>query len=435
MRYILILFVLLLSSPAWAQVPMPAPQQQRAIVLRGGTIHVGNGTVVENGAIAFDGGRITYVGPVAGLQAPANADVVDVTGRQIYPGLIALNSALGLTEVDAVRATVDEREVGELNPNVRALIAYNTDSDIIPTIRANGVLMSQVTPTGGLIAGQSSMVHHDAWNWQDAVVRQDIGIHMDWPLIFRRTGWWAEPGPVERNKDRDKALLTLEALFSESAVYRPGANEARNLKLAAMQGLFDGSKTLFIHASNGKEIVESVKFARRHGVRRVVIMGGKDAWMVADFLRENQVPVVLSRLHDLPNRPEDDTDLPYKMPVLLRQAGVEVALSYQSNMGMRNLPFVAGTAHGYGMSYEDAVASVTSVPARIAGIDGLVGTLEPGKLANIVVSEGDLLDMRTNNVTLAFIQGRSVLLTDKQKALDEKFRAKYGIELPPAPQR
>jgi imidazolonepropionase-like amidohydrolase len=426
MKKILIMAGLLCSLKLAAQVPAPAPAQQRPILLTGATVHVGNGKVYENAAVGFENGKITFIGEAG--QLPSNQaafEVINVAGKHVYPGLIAPNSALGLSEVEAVRSTVDEVEVGALNPNVRSLIAYNTDSDIIPTVRSNGVLMVQVTPVGDLVPGSSSIVQLDAWNWEDAVVKKDVGIHMNWPLMFKRSGWWAEPGAVERNKERDQQIQLLDKLFSEAAVYKPG--NTANLKLASMRGLFDGSQKLFIHADYGKEIIESINFAKRHGVKDIVLVGGMDAWMVTDFLKDNNISVVLSRIHDLPRRPEDDVDLPYKMPFILKQAGVDFCLSYNSNMGMRNLPFLAGTAAAYGLSKEEALMTVTSNAARIMGIANQTGSIELGKDATLVVSDGDLLDMRTNNVTQAYIQGRKLNLTDKQKVLNEKFQDKYGI--------
>jgi len=309
-----------------------------------------------------------------------------------------------------------------LNPNVRAMVAYNTDSDVLPTIRANGVLMVQVTPLGGTLAGQSSVMQLDAWNREDAVVKADEGLHLHWPAL-------PGPGPAptpEQSREREKLLQDLRAFFQDAAAYGKGRFPKQNFKLTAMQGLFDGSKKLYLHANNAREIMEGVRFVQQAGVKSIVLVGGRDAWRITDFLRDNQVPVILSGVHALPGLAGDDTDLPYKTPFLLQQAGILFALDYSASLhGVRNLPFIAGTAVAHGLSKEQALMAVSANTAKILGIADRTGTVEAGKDATLVVSTGDLLDMRSNNVTLAFIQGRSILLTDKQKYLYLKFKKKY----------
>ncbi|QJX47783.1 amidohydrolase family protein [Hymenobacter taeanensis] len=423
---------LLTAAPALAQVPAPAPPQSKPMLLVGGTLHVGNGTVVPDAAVAFDKGKITYAGAQSGFsQDKAGYEVVDVKGQEIYPGLILPNTTLGLTEVEAIRATVDAREVGILNPNVRSIIAYNTDSDILPTVRTNGVLLAQVTPRGGMLSGQSSVVQLDAWNWQDAAVKADDGLHLNWPQMVIKTNPAEDQKQVEtREKNRTEQLRQLESLLSEASAYRQQpASRKENLRLTALAGLFDGSKTLFIHTDYGKEIVESVRFAKRLGVQKVTLVGARDAWMMLDFLKQNDVAVILSRIHALPRREGDDYDLPYKLPSLLQQAGVRFCLDYegdQETSGSRNLAFIAGTAAGHGLTKEQALTAITLSPARILGLDKDYGSLEAGKSATLVVSRGDLLDMRTNDVTQAYIDGRAFNLNNKQTYLRDKFKAKYG---------
>ncbi len=428
--YITAALATLLSLPALAQVPAPAPKQIKPVLLKGATLHVGNGQVVENAAVGFDKGKITYAGPQSGASL-SGYEVVDVTGQHIYPGLIHTNSTLGLKEIESVRATVDWREVGEFNPNVRSIVAYNTDSDIIPTIRTNGVLMTQLTPVGGTISGSSSVVQLDAWNWEDAVLKADEGIHLNWPNMLLDMG--NSNGDEARLKrmaeSREKTLQELTSLLRDAAVYKAGKQVTENLKLAALSGLYDGTRKLYIHTNYGKEIIESVNFVKQHGVRNIVIVGAADAVAVADFLKANNIAVIYSGVHALPARAGEDVDMPYKTPFLLQKAGIPFALDYDlSTHGIRNLPFIAGTAAAYGLDKEQALASVTLNPAKIMGIDKQVGSVEVGKDATLVVSTGDLLDMRTNNVTYAFIQGRNVDLNNKQKFLYEKFDNKYKAQ-------
>jgi imidazolonepropionase-like amidohydrolase len=411
---------------------MPAPAQSAPIVLVGGTLHTGAGQTIDNAAVAFDKGRLVYAGPRAGF-TQAGYQARDISGQHVYPGLILPNTTLGLSEVEAIRATVDDEEVGELNPNVRALIAFNTDSEVLPTVRLNGVLLAQPTPRGGLVTGQSAIVQLDAWNWQDAVVKADDGIHLTWPAMVVRTNPAEDATQLTRRQEaRTRRLRDLEQLMSEGAAYRQApAGRKENLRLTALGGLFDGSKTLYIHADYAKELIESVRLAKRLGVQRVALVGARDAWQVLDFLKQNDVMLVLNRVQGLPRRDGDDYDQPYKLPAQLQAAGIRYCLDFegsQETSRSRNLPFVAGQAVAFGLTKEQALTAVTLSPARIMGIDKDYGSLETGKSATLVVSKGDLLDMRTNNVTQAYIDGRSITLDSKQLALDKKFRAKYGLE-------
>ena len=425
-----ILFCLSLTS-AWAQNPAPAGPQQKAIALVGGTIHTGTGQVIPNGYITFDKGVITGVGDATTVRLNTNElQIVDVSGRHIYPGLISPASLVGLQEVASVRATIDSREVGVLNPNVRALIAYDSDSDIIPTIRNNGILITQAMPVGGTVSGSSSIMHTDGWNWQDAVLRKDDGIWLNWPGYYARDfDFETFQSVVKKNDKRDEAIRAVQLVFAEAKAYAGGTAPAtQNLKFEAMRGLFTGKQNLYVRADYAKDIIEAVRFAKAAGVPKVVIVGAEDADKVAGFLQENNVPVILSPLHRLPNREDEPVDLPYRLPGILQKAGVLVSLSYADEWWRtRNLPFLAGTAVGFGVTdREEALKMVTANTAKILGIDGQVGTLETGKQATLVVSKGDILDMRTNVIEQAFIQGRQLNLDDKHKRLYNKFKAKYG---------
>ena len=424
------IFLCLSLTSAWAQNPAPAQPQQKAIALVGATIHTGTGQVIPNGFITFDKGMITAIGD-AGTAKPNTADmqVIDVTGRHIYPGLISPASLVGLQEVASVRATIDSREVGVLNPNVRALIAYDSDSEIIPTIRNNGILITQAMPVGGTVSGSSSIMHTDGWNWQDAVLRKDDGIWLNWPGYYARDfDFETFQSTVKKNDKRDEAIRAVQLVFAEAKAYAEVTPATMNLKFEAMRSLFTGKQNLYVRADYAKDIIEAVRFAKAAGVPRVVIVGAEDADKVAGFLKENNVPVILSPLHRLPTREDEPVDLPYRLPGILQKAGVMVSLSYAEEWWRtRNLPFLAGTAVGFGVTdREEALKMVTANTAKILGIDGQVGTLETGKQATLVVSKGDILDMRTNMIEQAFIQGRQLNLDDKHKRLYNKFKTKYG---------
>lgn len=425
----LLLFPLFFAGALAAQPPVPAPPQDGAILILGATAHIGNGTVIPNSAIAFEGGKLTIVADATTIRLDRSkfARIYDAAGKHVYPGFIAPDATVGLGEIGAVRATQDVNEVGALNPQQRAIVAYNTDSDIPPTIRSNGVLMAQITPGGGLLSGFSSVVQFDAWNWEDAVIRTDVGLHLNWPNR-RARGFGPEPPNTEAQNDAyERDVQALRTFFSEAKAYLAKKEPVpQNLKFEAMRGIFDQKQTLFVHTHHARTIQEAVLFAESFGLRPVLV-GGNDAWMVADFLRTHQVPVILSPTHRVPSREDEDVAQPFKMAAVLHQAGVPIAFSGEvsRNTDHRNLPFQAGQAVGFGLPYEAAVSALTLNTARMLGIDATAGSLETGKDATLFISEGDALDMRTCQVTAAFIQGRTIDLDNKHKQLARKFGEKY----------
>lgn len=426
MKKYILLIIMVIPLLGFAQ-NTPAPKQSEAILIVGATAHLGTGQAIENSAIGFENGKITFVGTAADADKSAFAKVIEATGKHIYPGFIAPDNQLGLIEIEAVRATRDDREVGKMNPSIRSIIAYNTDSKVTPTIRSNGVLMSQVVPLGGRISGQSSIVQLDAWNWEDAAVKTDEGVWLNWPRYYTWTGWWAEPGEIKMNKDYNEQVQEIKDYFKEAKAYAAEKSSETNLKFEAMKGLFSNdknSKTLYVNVDFSKAMMEVVNFAKAEGVK-VVLVGANDAWMITDFLKKNEVSLIISQTHRLPSREDEDIDMPYKIPKILSDAGITFALSMNDMWQQRNLPFQAGHAVGYGLDYEKAVQSITLNPAKIMGISDKVGSLEKGKSATLIVSNGDALDMRTCAIEQAFIDGRSINLDNKQKVLYRKYKEKY----------
>ena len=409
-------------------VPVPAPQQQGKIYLTNATIHVGNGKVLQNATIGFENGKITFLEENPSIKTDATmGKVIDCTGKQIYPGVIATNTIVGLSEIEAVRATNDNAEVGAFNPNVRAIVSYNTDSRVTPTLRSNGVLYAQVAPQGGFVSGTSGVVQLDAWNWEDAAVKQEDGLFINWPSMFHRKGWWAEPSGFELNKDYDKQVTDLKDYFKDAKSYfEVGAHEKTNLGFEAMKGLFDKSKSVYVSVNYVKEMLHVIAFAEELGVN-IVLVEAKDSYMIADVLAQKKIPVILSKCHDLPTYDDEDIQQPYKTPGILQKAGVLYCISIGAFWQERNLMFEAGTASAYGLTKEEALQAITYNPAKIMKLDNQIGTLEKGKEASLLVSTGDLLDMKTSKIEQAFISGRQIDLSNKQKALNEKFSKKYGV--------
>jgi imidazolonepropionase-like amidohydrolase len=405
--------------------PVPAPKQTQAIVINGGTLHVGNGQVLENQSIAIKDGKIELINGAQAGKNFAGYKEINAKGKHIYPGFIAPGTNLGLVEIESIRATIDNVETGYLNPNARAIIAYNTDSEVTPTIRNNGTLMAQIIPSGGLISGQSSIVQLDAWNWEDAAYKTDEGLMMNWPSNYSGGGWWAEPSEIKKEDKYKEYVQNIVSLFEEASAYAKKTNVTeKNLRLEAMHGLFDGSKKLYINVAYAKGISEAVLFAKRFGITPVIV-GGEDAWLLTEFLKEQKVSVVLQRVQSLPLRNDDAIDQPYRNAAILAKAGIPFCFSMDGAWQQRNLPFQAGQSIGYGLAYEDAVKALTLDAAKILGISTTCGSIEQGKDATLFISEGDALDMRTNKVTYAMIQGRVLTLDDKQKGLYKRFSEKY----------
>jgi len=413
----------------------PAKPQSQKIIVMGATIHTGDGKVIDNGYITFDKGKITGVGDATVVKfALTDAKVITANGKHIYPGFIAPITNLGLVEIESVKATIDERELGDNNAHIRSLIAYNTDSKVPATLRSNGILMAQITPQGGTIAGSSSVVQLDAWNWEDAVIKKEDAMHVTWPATPRGRGGFGGGGRgmvvgggVDPNERTNNAIAELNNFFSEAKIYAGTKPMVNNARLAAVKGLFNGSQKLFITANVQKDIVAAVNFAKKYGITPVIV-GGDEAHMLTAFLKTNNVAVVVKQPHALPNNVDDDVNMPYKNAAVLNNAGVTVVVSIDGFWQQRNLPFMAGTASTWGMSKEDALKTITLNAAIAMGVDQTTGSLAVGKDATFFISNGDALDMKSNKVEQAFIQGRDINLDNLHKQLDKKFSDKYGIK-------
>lgn len=421
--------ILLAAWPAGFAIAQitPAPMQQRSILITGATVHVGDGSVIEDGAVGFDAGIIQFVGKAADAGTLGWDQVIDAKGKHVYPGFIAANSTLGLGEIDAVRSSMDVYEIGTFRPNVRAIIAFDTESDITPTVRSNGVLMGQITPRGGTISGSSGIAQFDAWNWEDAAVKMVDGIHVNWPYTHHRH-WNDGKMELRKVKTYDQQKHEIDRFFTEAKAWCEKPDHLTEVRFAAMCEVFSGEMALYVHADDIKQIHEAVHLKRRFAIPRMVIVGGGDSHLCADLLAEQNIGVMVARLHSNPRFVEDDVDLTYKLPALLDDAGVLFCLENSGDMermGSRNLPFYAGTAVAYGLDYEKAVQALTLNTARLLGIDEQYGSLTRGKSATLFISDGDALDMRGNAVIRAFIDGRDIVLTSRQQSLYDKYRLKY----------
>ena len=426
----------------------PTKEENPHFMITNATIHVGNGQVIQNGTIEVNNGKIMSVGASTSA-VPPGVVTIDAKGKQVYPGLILSVTDLGLKEIGSgVRGSNDVQEIGDLNPSVRSIVAYNTDSKIINTLKANGILLAGVAPEGGTISGSSSVVQLDAWNWEDAAYKMDNAIHLNMPSLMSRGrgrrgggGGGGFPGgfpggaggqggaAVDPETLALQKIEEMKSFFREAKAYSAEAtHKETNLKFEAVKGLFDKKQKLFIHCDQVKQMLVAIDFVKEFGFD-VVVVGGSESWQIPDLLKQNNIAVVLQQEHALPSTEDDDIDQPYKTPSVLQKAGVVFSLNdSHEESRYRNLSFNAGTAAAYGLGKEFALQAITLNAAKVLGVSDKTGSLEVGKDANIVISEGDILDMKSSNVESAFIKGRMVSLNNKQKQLYERYIFKYGLK-------
>ena len=427
-KYIHTFLIFFISSSLFAQ-QTPAPKQTKAYSIEGATAHLGNGKVIQNALIMFNDGKITFVG-TANTKIARQGKVINAKGKHVYPGFIAANATLGLVEIDAVKASDDKDEIGANNPHIRSIIAYNAESKVVESMRPNGVLMAQITPRGGLISGTSSVVQLDAWNWEDASLKTDGAIHMNWPNSFTRGRWWLGEDPALK-PDTKYATKTaeIESYFLNAKSYLEGLQSPKNLPFDAMQGLFDGSQKLFIHVNGQREITDAVTISKEAGIKNIVIVGGEGAEYVTELLVKHNVAVVLNRPHRNPNNEDDAYDYTYTIAKILQDKGILIGLGMEGQMermNTRNLPFYAGTFSAHGLSKTQALQMITLNNAKILGMDKSIGSLAVGKDATLFISKGDALDMKGNIIDEAFIQGRKISLETHQTKLYKRYATKYG---------
>lgn len=409
-----------------AQVPIDFKPDGKTKITNA-VIHVGNGTLFNKGTLVFNKGKIVYCGTDSLIHRDSENNI-NAKGAHIYPGFIALNTSVGLEEISMVKATIDVQEIGSFNPNVRCLTSFNTDSRIIPTLRSNGVLFAQSTPRGGIISGQSSVFKMDGWNWQDAVIRADDGIWLNWPVRHRSNGWWAEPEKSNPNDRYKKEIDEIIEYFKIAKVYYASILEegqAPHLGFEAMKGLWNKSKKLFIRVNEAKAMIHCVEEFENLGIRPILV-GAYESWKIIDFLKSKDIQIVLENTNALPESTDDDIWQNYKNPQILADAGIHFCISQQGFWEIRNLAFQAGHAISKGLDSELAIQALTLNAANILGLADQLGSLEIGKNASFFMSTGDALDMKSQNIFLAFIHGELVDLDDHQKQLYRKFEKKYS---------
>ena len=406
----------------------PAANQASSILIQGATLHIGDGSIIENGMIGIANGKITEIG-VNGSQQNSYESTVNANGQHVYPGFIAANSTVGMVEIDAIRPTNDLNEIGTFLPNIRTIIAYNAESKVVESLRPNGILTAQIVPTRGRIAGSSTIVQLDAWNWEDAGIKVDEGMHIYWPRTYRRGNRAKGEDPlVYDQKNYIKRTSELDQYLAEAKIYDVNANK-QHLPHDALKGVFNGTQKVYLHAKEKRQILDGISLLKRHGIDNIVLVGGDDAYMITTFLKEHDIPVIVSRPHRLPGTEDEDLKLPFKMAKILLDAGLTITIDVSGRMermNTRNLPFYAGSFVAYGVDKEKAVEMITLSAAKILRIDDQLGSLTVGKDATLFIAKGDALDMRTNQLSHAFIQGRALSLETHQTKLWKRYMEKFS---------
>lgn len=423
--YTLLLFCLGLLVQAQQT---PAANQTASILIQGATLHIGDGSIIENGMIGIANGKITEIG-VNGSQQNSYESTLNANGQHVYPGFIAANSTVGMVEIDAIRPTNDLNEIGTFLPNIRTIIAYNAESKVIESLRPNGILTAQIVPTRGRIAGSSTIVQLDAWNWEDAGIKVDEGMHIYWPRTYRRGNRAKGEDPlVYDQKNYTKRTSELDQYLAEAKTYDANANK-KHLPHAALKGSFNGTQKVYLHAKEKRQILDGISLLKQHGIDNIVLVGGDDAYLITSFLKEHDIPVIVSRPHRLPGTEDEDVKLPFKMAKILLDAGLTITIDVSGRMermNTRNLPFYAGSFAAYGVDKEKAVEMITLSAAKILGVDDQLGSLTVGKDATLFIAKGDALDMRTNQLSHAFIQGRALSLETHQTKLWKRYMEKFS---------
>ena len=429
-----IIFTLFLFSLGISNDQIPGEEQKRPIILKGGILHTVSTDVFEGYDILFSKGKIVRI--EKNIMASPETDVYDVFGKHIIPGYIAPITRIGLVEIGLVKQTRDFAERGSFNPNVKANVSYNPDSDLIPITRSNGVLVVNSVPAGGRISGQSSVMMLDGWTWEQATLKHPSGLHINWPSMRINYGANVKKSEKQQKEEIQKSIRDLDHMVRDVRAYFQrikqrsriaGERQKSDLRLESMIPFVVEKKKIFIHADEARQIKSAVEWAKKNDLK-IIIVGGSDSWRLTDLLVKNNIPVVIDQVEKIPTRRFEPIHLPYKLPLLLKQAGVQFCLNtiigYPNDGNIRNLPNEAMRAAAYGLDKSEALRSITLSTAEILGVDDMIGSLDIGKDATFFISETPPMEMNPK-ILMAFIQGKEVDLNNHQKMLYKKYQEKY----------
>ena len=429
-----IIFTIFLFSIGISNDQIPGEDQKRPIILKGGILHTVSTDIFEGYDILFSKGKIVRI--EKNIMASPETDVYDVFGKHIIPGYIAPITRIGLVEIGLVKQTRDFAERGSFNPNVKANVSYNPDSDLIPITRSNGVLVVNSVPAGGRISGQSSVMMLDGWTWEQATLKHPSGLHINWPSMRINYGANVKKSEKQQKEEIQKSIRDLDHMVRDVRAYFQrikqrsriaGERQKSDLRLESMIPFVVEKKKIFIHADEARQIKSAVEWAKKNDLK-IIIVGGSDSWRLTDLLVKNNIPVVIDQVEKIPTRRFEPIHLPYKLPFLLKQAGVQFCLNtiigYPHDGNIRNLPNEAMRAAAYGLDKSEALRSITLSTAEILGVDDMIGSLDIGKDATFFISETPPMEMNPK-ILMAFIQGKEVDLNNHQKMLYKKYQEKY----------
>jgi imidazolonepropionase-like amidohydrolase len=405
------------AGEAWAQT----------YAIQGGTVHTMAGNTFVGTVVVRDG-RIVDVGP--NVQAPAGAEIVDATGQHVYPGMFDAVSQLGLTEIGAVDVTNDASEQGQFNPHLQAATAIHPSTEHIPVARANGITHTMSAPQGGIISGQASLVGLDGWTVEEMDIEPGAAMVINYPSMASRRGFggffFGTPQSFSDVEKRYKEQVAqLDEWMDGGRIYAKAveAGEARrNLQLEAMLKVVNRELPVLLSANGERDIKNAVEWAERQNIR-FVITGGGEGWKIADWLAEHDVQVILGPSQSMPAGPDEEYDEAYANAGKLHAAGVKIAFATFNSSDSRTLPYEAAMTVPFGLPEEAALEAVMKNGAEMLGLGDRMGTIEPGKIANLIVTDGNPLEIQTQILDL-FILGRQVSTDNKHKDLYEKYRAR-----------
>jgi len=425
-----LILILLAASTLQAQ-----PQEQpQSVLYKAAAIHTADKGTLRNGQMLVTDGIIQAVGQ--NIRATRQTKVVDLGSLQLYPGLIAATTSLGLTEINAVRATQDSTEVGEFTPDVEAWVSVNPDSELIPVARANGFTHALVAPMGGTITGASGLIKLAGWGVEDMTVKTHATLHLWWPVMTLNTRpkeTLRDPkkykSPREQTRTRDKKLKTIDDFFDEAEAYARArkVGGATFKKVPAWEGMLSalsGQQPIMVHANEVRQIKTAVAWAK-HRKFKIVLAASRDAWQVADLLAKEKVPVIFDNVFTLPQRDTDPHDIHFRAAGILHKAGVKVA--HSEAMGswgasrVRNIVYAAAKSMAYGLPREAALRSITLHPAQMLGVADRLGSLTPKKEATFIAVDGDIFDIRAS-VKYMWIAGKKTSLQSRHTRLYEKYK-------------
>lgn len=424
---VMIPFALILPSDQ-----IPAKDQDHPIALTGGTIHTVSGEVIHNGTILFESGRITKIGK--NIDLPSGTEKIDVSGKHIYPGLINADTRLGLMEINSVPGSRDDFELGQLNPNIRAEVAVNPDSELLPVARARGIAIAHTFPRGGIISGKSAAIMLDGWTWEDMVLKAPVAMNMNWPnMTLFEPGPFNDTSKEDQKKARERSFKTINDFFADAGAYMKAKDATgrrgipyheTDLRLEAMIPVLKGELPLWIAADKLVQIQSAIDWAESEGIK-IVLRGADDSWRITDELKRMNIPVVVTNVFGRPARNWDSYDVAFSLAGKLHEAGVKFCFGYSTRHGQQsNVRFNAAMSVAHGLPADEAIKGLTLYAAEIMGIDDRVGSLEVGKDATLIVTDGNPLEIITA-IEMEYIQGRKIDLDNKHKELYRKYTEKY----------